>query len=160
MEVKVRRLLSRFPIAFALGAATAFFLDPRDGARRRHELRDRTLRLLRRTGGLLVGKSKFYGGRVKGVAHEVKTAASGEPEAADDATVRQRILSDALRDVGVATKDVDVDVRNGVATIRGEVASSSLADDLVARVRNVPGVRGVTPALTVATTGETLDQGV
>jgi BON domain len=156
----VRRLLSRFPVAFALGAAAAFFFDPRDGARRRHEARDRTLRALRRVGRSLTGKAKFYGGRARGVAHEAKTMVSDEPEAADDATVRQRILSDALRDVGVASKDVEVDVRDGVATLRGTVASPTLADDLVARVREVPGVREVTPALTVGTTGEALDQGV
>src|ERR687892_379068 len=69
--------------------------------------------------------------------------------AVDDGTVVQRIRSEALRDVGVSTSDVDVDVRDGVAVLRGAVATRSLADDLVARVRGVPGVHDVESALDV-----------
>jgi BON domain len=150
-EVYVRRL-GRFPVAFALGAAAVFFLDPRDGARRRHELRDRSLRLLRRAGRWLTAKTKYYGGRAQGVAHEARSAVASPEVATDDATVKQRIMSDALREVGVGSREVEVDVRDGVATLRGTVSSPTLAGDLVARVREVPGVREVAPALTVAET--------
>jgi osmotically-inducible protein OsmY len=61
----------------------------------------------------------------------------------DDRTVEQRIRSDALRDVGLSTSEIDVEVERGVATLRGSVASRSLADDLVVRVAKVPGVRDV-----------------
>jgi osmotically-inducible protein OsmY len=158
------RVLTRFPAAFALGAATAFFLDPRDGTRRRHELRDRALRGLRRLRQLVVKKSKLYRGRAEGSAQQawssVEVSVGAEQVATDDATVRQRILSDALRHAGVGTNEVEVDVHDGVATLRGTVATPSLADDLIAAVREVPGVREVEPALTVAATGGALDQGV
>jgi hypothetical protein len=156
----VRRLFARFPAAFVLGAATVFFLDPRDGRRRRHQLRDRTLRALRRLGRAVARRTRFYGGRVRGVAHEARTAVSPSEVESDDVVVRQRILSDALRDAAVEAKDLEVDVHDGVATLRGTVPSSSLADDLVSRVREVPGVRAVTPALTVGSPGEHLDQGI
>jgi osmotically-inducible protein OsmY len=158
------RVLTRFPAAFALGAATAFFLDPRDGTRRRHELRDRALRGLRRLRQLVVKKSKLFRGRVQGIAHQARSSVEGPvgagQVATDDATVRQRILSDALRRAGVGTSEVEVDVHDGVATLRGTVASPSLADDLVAAVREVPGVREVEPAITVGARGGALDQGV
>jgi len=57
--------------------------------------------------------------------------------------VLQRIRSEALRDVGVSTTEVDVTVADGVVSLRGEVASATLVDDLVDRVRLVPGVRDV-----------------
>lgn len=149
----------RLPTAFALGAVTAFFLDPRDGTRRRHVLRDRVLAGLRRGGRLLGRKSRFAAGKAQGVAAEARSALVPSSAPSDDATVKQRILSDALRDLAVSTKDVAVDVEDGVATLRGSVASSALADDLVQRVREVPGVREVTHELDVAAAAE-LDQGI
>jgi osmotically-inducible protein OsmY len=153
-------MFTRFPAAFALGAATAFFLDPGDGTRRRHEVRDRALRALRGVRRFLVRKSKLYGGHARGVAHEARTSVAPTQVATDDATVKQRILSDALRDAGVESSDVEVDVRDGVATLRGTVSSSTLAGDLVSRVGEVPGVREVAPALRVGGAGDELDQGV
>jgi BON domain len=126
--------LARLPVVFALGFATAFFLDPRDGTRRRHVLRDRLLRLARRGRGFVA---------------KARTAVSEPGVATDDATVRQRILSNALRDARVKTSDVAVDVTNGVVTLRGALSSRTLADDLVARIRDVPGVRDVATAITV-----------
>lgn len=126
------RTALRLPLAFALGFATAFFLDPRNGKRRRHALRDGTLH------------------RGRGLAAEARTSVAPPADTVDDAAVKQRILSDALRSLAVATSDVRVDVSDGVATLRGVVASHALADDLVARVREVPGVRGVSAAIGVA----------
>ena len=71
----------------------------------------------------------------------------------DDETVRQRILSDALRDALSSDpdvkKEIEVEVQQGIATLRGRVPSESLADELVEKVREVPGVRAVSHQLTV-----------
>jgi osmotically-inducible protein OsmY len=139
----------RLPAAFALGFATAFFLDPRDGTRRRHVLRDRLLRLARRGRSSVSRRAKYSAGRARGVVAEARTAIGDADVATDDVTVKQRILSDALRDVQVKTSDVAVDVTNGVVTLRGALSSRTLADDLVARIRDVPGVRDVATAITV-----------
>lgn len=144
----------RSPITFALGAATAFFFDPQVGKRRRHVLRDRALRVLRRGRRLAVGKTKYAAGHVQGVAAEARTTVVPRGVVTDDATVRQRIMSDALRDAlqsEPAVRDgIEVEVQQGVATLRGLVPSESLADELVARVRDVPGVRAVSHQLTVS----------
>jgi len=139
----------RSPVAFIFGAGTAYFFDPQSGRRRRHEARDRLLALLRRSGRRAAGKAKYAAGHAEGVAAEVVGAVGGRDDDADDTTLRNRILSQAFRDAGVSTGDVSVDVVGGVATLRGEVASQDLAQALIERVRAVPGVRTVTPRLTV-----------
>ena len=68
--------------------------------------------------------------------------------------MRQRILSDALREALQSDPEVrdgiEVEVEHGVATLRGPVPSESLADELVSKVREVPGVKAVSPELTVS----------
>ena len=140
----------RFTTAFILGAGTAFFLDPRLGRRRRHGVRDRVLPLLRSSRTLAVGKAKFAVDRAQGLAAEAVSSVAGTSRTADDETVKSRILSNALRHIPVANSEFDVEVADGVVTLRGSIASKTLADDLVERVRAVPGVRAVTPQLTVA----------
>lgn len=144
-----RKATMRLPTAFALGAAIAFFFDQRLGKGRRHQLRDRLLRLLRRAGRLLAGKTKFYAGHARGAAAEARSTVLPPDVPTDDATVKQRIMSDALRGVPGAASDVQVSVENGVVRLFGTVPEQNLADDLVDRVRKVPGVRGVEPELTV-----------
>jgi osmotically-inducible protein OsmY len=139
----------RIPSAFVLGAVTAFFFDPRLGKGRRHVLRDRSLRALRRAGRLPVGKAKFFEGHARGAAVEARSAVVKPDVRTADATVKQRILSDAFRGIPGVTSDLHVDVENGVARLSGTVPSQSLVNDLVSRVRKVPGVREVAPRLTV-----------
>jgi BON domain len=147
------RVLLRIPAAFVFGGAAAYFFDPQLGKRRRHVLRDRALRGLRRLRRLVVGKTRFAAGHVQGVAAEARSAVVKPDVPTDDATVRQRIMSDALRDALESEPSVrdgiEVEVQNGVATLRGPVPSQSLADELIERVRDVPGVEAVSHQLTV-----------
>jgi hypothetical protein len=140
----------RSKTAFLAGAGTAYFFDPETGKKRRHEARDRSLRALRRLGRLGVKKAKLAGGHAQGFAAVARSTVSERDVSVDDETVAQRIRSDALRDVGVSTKEVDVSVKDGFARLRGSVASIDLADRLVARVRKVAGVNDVSAELRVA----------
>jgi hypothetical protein len=112
-------------------------------------LRDRSLALARRGSRVGARKARFAGGHVRGLVAVTRRLFSPPPDTGDDATVAQRIRSDALRDVGLSTHDVEVEVEDGVATLRGAVESRSLADDLVARVSKVPGVRDVAAMIRV-----------
>lgn len=132
---------------FILGIGTAYFLDPTQGRARRKKLLDRAARLGRRVVRLAGKKARFTGGKLRGVASTVTPSA--KERAVDDATVLQRVRSEALRDVGLSTSDVDVEVENGVATIRGTVSHAKLADDLVDRIREVPGVEDVAAMIRV-----------
>ena len=55
----------RSPRAFLFGPGTAFLLDPRQGGRRRHVLRARSLALVRRGSRLGVRKARFAGGHAR-----------------------------------------------------------------------------------------------
>jgi osmotically-inducible protein OsmY len=135
--------------AFLIGAGTAFLLDPRQGRRRRHVLRDRSLALVRRGSRLGIRKARFAGGHARG-AVAVSRQLLGSPErATDDATLVQRIRSEAFRGAGVSTRDVDVRVEDGVAILRGSVTGREAADALVSRTAKVSGVRDVAAMLRV-----------
>ena len=136
--------------AFLAGAGTAFVFDPRLGKTRRALVRDRTLGLLRRARRVGVGKAKYAAGHAQGLAAETRSAVLPRDETAADETVKSRILSDAFRNVPVSTRDVNVDVVDGVATLHGSVSNQSLADDLVREVRKVPGVRDVRQVFTIS----------
>jgi BON domain len=136
--------------AFLMGAGAAYFFDPARGKSQRRALRDRSLSGLRRLQRLATGKVKFAGGHARGLIAVTRRALRRPDVPADDETVTQRIRSDAFRDVGVSTRDVDVHVENGFVTLRGSVDDIDLADRLVTRVRKVAGVDDVSAELRVA----------
>lgn len=141
--------------AFLIGAGTAYLFDPQQGKRRRRMLLDRTAKVLRRTARFGTKKTRFAGGHLRGLLALLRRLGSHPSPRLDDATVTQRIRSSALRDVGISTRDVDVEVEDGVATVRGSVGSRSLAEDLIARVGKVPGVRDVADELRVSAADST-----
>ncbi|HXG76664.1 MAG TPA: BON domain-containing protein [Gaiellaceae bacterium] len=140
----------RTKAAFLLGAGAAYLLDPRQGRRRRHVLRDRSLGTARRTVRAGVRRARFAAGHLRGLLAVVRRLVPRPRVATDDATVEQRIRSDALRDVGLSAKDVEVHVEDGVATLLGTVATRERLEGLVRRVRKVPGVADVVSLLRVA----------
>jgi hypothetical protein len=140
--------------AFLIGFGTAYLFDPHQGRRRRAVARDRMMKSVRRTGRLAQKKARFTGGRLQGLGARVRALVRHRGVALDDRTVEQRIRSSALRDVGLTTSEVDVEVERGIATLRGSVASRSLADDLVTRVEKVPGVRDVAAMIRVTAEGQ------
>jgi hypothetical protein len=141
--------------AFLIGAGAAYLFDPRQGRRRRNVLRDRSAAIARRTARLGTKKARFAGGHARGVLARGRRLANGRQVLSDDAKIVQRIRSDALRNVGVTTKDVEVEVEDGVATLRGTVGNRTLADDLVAQVSKVPGVRDVAAMIRVSNDTDT-----
>ena len=140
----------RAKTSFLVGAGAAYFFDPEAGKRRRHVVRDRSLRALRRLQRGSVKKVKLVGGHARGLAAISRRAVSRPLVAVDDETVAQRIRSDALRDLRLSTKDIDVRVEDGFARLRGSVGTIDDADRLVARVRKVPGVKDVSAEVHVA----------
>lgn len=140
--------------AFLIGFGTAYLFDPYQGKRRRTVARARLAKLVRRTARLGQKKARFTGGRLQGLGARARTLVWRPGVALDDRTVEQRIRSAALRDVGLSTSEVEVQVSSGVATLRGSVGSRSLADDLVTRVEKVPGVQDVAAMIRVTAVEE------
>ena len=135
---------------FLAGAGTAYLLDPVRGRRRRHVLRDRVGRLVRRATRATVRKQRYASGYLAGLVARARRLVGSHDVSTDDRTVEQRIRSDAFRDVGVPAQSIDVRVEQGLVTLRGSVEAGTLADDLIARVRKVPGVIEVAAMLRVS----------
>lgn len=140
--------------AFLIGFGAAYLFDPHQGRRRRAVARDRVLKIVRRSARSTQKKVRFTGGRMQGLGARARARVRQGGVALDDRTVAQRIRSSALRDVGVTTSEVDVEVERGVATLRGSVSSRARADDLVTRVEKVPGVQDVAAMIRVTREAE------
>ena len=135
---------------FFIGAGTAYFFDRRLGKSRRTHLRARSRRLLRAVDRAGMRKVKHAEGRARGMVARARRAVARPAVDLSDTTVVQRIRSEALRDVGVSTRDVEVAVDHGVATVEGTVDDRKVADDLVTRVSKVPGVDEVAAIIRVS----------
>jgi len=137
-----------------MGVGTAYFFDPRLGRRRRNIARDRGAKAVRRMRRTVGKKARFSAGRARGVYARGRNIVVRPDVVGDDAVVVQRIRSEALRDVGIPTSDIELDVEDGVVTMTGSVPGDKPASELVARVRKVPGVEDVAAMLYVVNSDE------
>lgn len=126
-------------LGVGLGALFAYFFDRENGRRRRQEAIDRT--------GAAARKRASRAGRgaaaeADGVAKKVQHLRE-EPKDFDDATLADKVRSEAFRGEDVPAGDINVNVQDGVVQLRGQVERPELIDELVDRVQNVQGVREV-----------------
>jgi osmotically-inducible protein OsmY len=138
----------REQIPFYLAAATGgiallYFLDPSNGKRRRHTLRDRAgsagrhgfrraRKLVRHTTSDAYGFGQRLVHRLPGPTPEL-----------DDTTLVDKVESIVFRDRDVPKGNININAENGVVFLRGQVDRPELVEELEARVRKVRGVRGV-----------------
>jgi hypothetical protein len=135
--------------AFLIGIGAAYFFDPRLGRRRRVVARDRGAKAARRVARNVVAKKRFVEGKAHGLYARGHDLVARPEVAGDDATIEQRIRSEALRDLDVFARDVEIAVEDGVATLTGTVADDKQASELVASVGKVAGVEDVAAMLRV-----------
>jgi hypothetical protein len=125
-----------FTLGAALGAAIAFFFDRQSGARRRHVAYDRGAAFFRGRGG---GAARSVASTTYGMTQKVRHVRE-EPKELDDATLANKVRSEALRDGEIPAGEISVNVQNGVVQLRGEVQRPDLIKTLVERTRKVQGV--------------------
>jgi hypothetical protein len=145
--------------AFLIGVGTAYFFDPRLGKGRRAVARDRGAKVGRRVARTASKRARFTLGKLVGVYARGRNLFTRPEVATDDATVEQRIRSEAFRDVDGRTSDLDVEVEGGVATLTGTVAGDEVVSDLVESVGKVVGVKEVSAAVRVASDSPTPTSG-
>jgi osmotically-inducible protein OsmY len=126
----------------AIGAVFAYLTDPSQGRRRRHELRDRSLGLVRRSGRRAERAGRGVGARVYGVSQSVQHRHE-VPKDYDDATLTQKVETEIFRPADVPKGRINVNAQHGIVQLRGEVDRPELIDELVERTRRVQGVRDV-----------------
>jgi osmotically-inducible protein OsmY len=126
----------------AAGAAIAHFLDPDNGPRRRHMLRDQVGAKARRGKREAVRQADYMAGKAKGAAAEAVPSMPGG-EQPDDVTLARKVETEIFRDADAPKGDVSVDVQNGVVNLRGMVADEQWITRLVEQAKKVDGVKDV-----------------
>lgn len=135
-----------------VGAGVVYFFDRSNGRRRRRLVRDRTLggvrRATRKTARAGRGAVVGIGALTQKILHLRERP---KPDMTDE-TLTAKIMSEVFRDQKLPKGDVNINVEEGVAVLRGQVERLELIDDLVNRVRKVKGVRDVSNLLHVPET--------
>jgi hypothetical protein len=124
------------------GGIIGFFLDPRQGRRRRHQARDRVVSVgrhgVRRAERGAMRTARGARGRVARLTHR-----NGGTADLDDTSLADKVRSEALRDHEVPKGEVNVNVEHGTVVLRGQLASQEQIDHLIEKAEHVAGVRGV-----------------
>jgi osmotically-inducible protein OsmY len=127
-----------------LGAGLMYFLDPAAGRRRRAQTRDRIAHASRLTRRAADTTAHDVAHRASGLAARVR--AGLHPEAVDDIVLAERVRS-AIGRVVSHPHAIEVDVRNGVVTLRGPILTADAPRLLNAMKKRVRGVRDVVDKL-------------
>jgi osmotically-inducible protein OsmY len=127
-------------VSATVGACGAYFFDPDRGRARRARTQDRASAALRRRQRKSEAKKRYEAGVEQGTA--ARAAGGGEFVPEDDIDI-VHALEAALAKLEVNTSDVKVDVVDGVATLRGQVAERAEIDDVRRAADAVPGVAEV-----------------
>jgi osmotically-inducible protein OsmY len=151
-------------VGTAAGAAAQYFLDPEGGRRRRHVARDRGLALARRQARQAARSADYAAGKAKGAASAAMPSHSDDRklDQLGDPALARKVESEIFRAPDAPKGKVDVNVENGVVTLRGEVEQEWI-ERLANQAEQVTGVKAVrsllqppgTPAPTVTPPGAT-----
>jgi osmotically-inducible protein OsmY len=131
-----------FGLGAATGAALLFLLDPVTGRRRRKLAADQAAGKARRgwRRGGQAGRSATA--EAHGLARRLRHRHE-EPKDFDDVTLARKVETEIFRDADVPKGRINVNAREGVVELRGELDSPDLIEALVEKTRKVQGVRGV-----------------
>jgi osmotically-inducible protein OsmY len=134
------KLLALFAAA---GAALAYFLDPRNGKRRRHVAVDRVGGFFRRRGRDVSRTGRAVTSEAYGVAKKATHLREKKKPQPNDATLTSKVESEIFRDADVPKGRISVNAEDGVVYLRGEVESPDLISHLEQAARKVQGVQDV-----------------
>lgn len=130
-------------VASGLGAGLMYALDPQTGRRRRHVAYDRGAAALRHTRRRLGRWGRRLSADTRGMARRLWHVLPGQPVAADDQTLVDRVRSVILRNPAVPNGRININVEDGVVVLRGQLDRPEQIQSLVEGARHVPGVRDV-----------------
>ena len=139
------KTVSKLAFMGVAGVAAQYFLDPEQGARRRNEARDRALALVRRGGEEATRKAEYAAGQAKGAAYQAKEAVTGDkpkPEVTDQ-DLAHKVESIIFRDREAPKGQVNVEAVGSTVTLRGQLDSQEIIDELERETREIPEVEDV-----------------
>jgi osmotically-inducible protein OsmY len=137
-----------FLFGAAAGAAAAYFLDPDNGTRRQHLLRDRTMAAGRGVASEAERKASYAGGVAEGVVAKATPGTGESGEELNDPALARKVESEIFRPADAPKDKVDVNVEDHIVYLRGHLDSGDQAKELVEAARNVEGVRDVESLIT------------
>jgi osmotically-inducible protein OsmY len=138
--------------AVGIGSALiAYLFDPERGKGRRARLSDQTRSRLRKVQDATRRQMEYQSNRLKGLVHELKS--DGPSADLDDDLIRQKIKSEVIGPAQLA--DVEIDVRNGVVTLSGDIEESRYRR-LARDIAKVPGVESVDQLQDASTSGDNI----
>lgn len=137
-----RRRLTAFAAGTGAGMAAEYLLDPEQGKRRRHAMRDRALAMMRKGSREAERKSRYMAGKAQGVAAEA-TPPGRDSSELNDPALEAKVQTELFRSPDVSKESVNVNVEEGVVYLRGEVESSEQREALIGQTREIDGVTQV-----------------
>ena len=141
-ERSARELAAVAALALAAGAALEFFLDPRNGKRRRHLVRDRTRATFRRQARKVERQAHYEAGKIVGVTHAVTHHAHDTPEL-DDVSLVRKVETELFRDRTIPKGPISINADRGIVVLRGQLEDPEQIPRIERDVRRVAGVRDV-----------------
>jgi osmotically-inducible protein OsmY len=135
--------MRRYALFAAIGAAVAYLMDPRNGRRRRAELRDRSAAVVRRSFRRLERAQRHAQAEAYGLSQKARHLQEEPKPAPDDVTLAQKVETEIFRDPKVPKGQINVNAENGTVVLRGQVETPELIRDLEQRTRRVQGVQDV-----------------
>jgi len=128
--------------ALTAGVALEFFLDPRNGRRRRRLVRDRVKATLRRRARSVERQTRYEAGKVAGIKHRI-THSQHEPAELDDISLVHKVESDLFRDRSIPKGRISINADRGIVFLRGQLDDAQDIERVEREVRKVAGVRDV-----------------
>jgi osmotically-inducible protein OsmY len=132
------RLLTAL-LGAALGAAAALLLDPDRGHSRRVRLADQAGALARRTRRSVDRQRRLVLSRAAGSIAALR-ARGRASSPANDATLKERIESELLRDRAIPKGAININAEQGIVVLRGEVPDAAMRAKLEERAAAIRGV--------------------
>ncbi len=123
------------------GALLAYLFDPDRGKGRRDRIAMKLGRWTRVTADRSDKMTRYAAGQAKGFRHKIDSVGSTDTFEGNDPALVQKIRSEMF--IGLDDVDsgaINIDVADGVATLRGEVAGPGVVAELESRARKVTGV--------------------
>jgi osmotically-inducible protein OsmY len=125
------------------GAAGAFFLDPREGRRRRHMVRDRAVAVVHKATAKARRQTGYRKSQAEGKFEALKSKIRPEKPAANDQDLADRVKSRIFQPADAPKGSVNINVEHGVVYLRGQVDRKEEIEKLAKQAGSVDGVRGV-----------------
>jgi osmotically-inducible protein OsmY len=130
-------------ITIAGTGAAAYFLDPDQGKRRRHLAQDRVAAFFRQRARKTERAARAAGSYAERLRERAKATVREERPPGDDVTLKNKLETELFREPDAPKGSVNIDVADGVVTLRGEVGRPEQVRDLEAKARSVAGTRDV-----------------